>query len=63
MRDENEMLSDIGGRGLVSKCSGRPILIFFSKENWIGAMTRYHAEANINTLLTRNLSFESDVRQ
>ena len=46
----------------VSKCSGRPVFIFFNKENWICAMTRHHAEPN-NTLLTRYLPFDSDVRQ
>ena len=45
------MLSDVGGGG--SKFSGRPILIFFIKENWICAITRHHAESNINLLLTR----------
>ena len=55
------MLSDlVGGR---SECSGRPIFIFFIKENWICAMTRHHAESNINILLTRNLPIDSDVRQ
>ena len=33
---------------------------FFIKENWIWAMTRHHAN---NILLTRNLPFDSDVRQ
>ena len=46
-----------GGRG--SKCSGRPILIFFIKENW---MNRHNAQPNINMLLTRNLPFDYDVR-
>ena len=32
-------------------------------ENWICAMTRHHAESNISILLTRNLPFDSDVRQ
>ena len=44
----------------VSKCSGRPIFIFFIKENSIWAMTKDHAN---NILLTRNLSFDSGVRQ
>ena len=57
-----EMLSDVG-EWEVSGCSGRPIFIFFTKENWICVMTRLHAEPNINILLTRNLPFESDVRQ
>ena len=56
------MLSDVGGWGL-SVCSGRPIFIFFIKENWFCTMTRHHAEPNIHTLLTRYLPFDSDVRQ
>ena len=56
------MLSDVGEWG-VSECSGRPIFSFLIKENWICAMTRYHAEPNVNILLTRNLHFDSDVRQ
>ena len=58
--DKNEMLSEVWGRG-VSECSGRPIFIFFIKENWISSMTR-HVEPN-NILLTRNLSFDSGVRK
>ena len=46
-----------GARG--SKCSGRSILIFFIKENW---MNRHNAQPNINMLLTRNLPFDYDVR-
>ena len=50
----------IGRRGWgVSECSGRHFFLFFIKENWICAMTRYHAEPNINILLTRNLPFDS----
>ena len=45
-----------------SECSGRSILILFIKENWICAMTRRHAESNINMLLTRNL-IDSDIKQ
>ena len=56
------MLLDVGGWG-VSECSGRPIFAFCIKENRICAITRRHAEPNINILLTRNLPFESDVRQ
>ena len=41
------MLLDEGGRG-DSKCSGRPISIFFIKENWISVMSRHHADSNIN---------------
>ena len=36
---------------------------FVVKESWICAMTRSHAEPNINILLTRNLPFHSYVRQ
>ena len=61
------MLSDVkmGSEGgeEVSKCFGRLIFIFFIKENWICAMTRHYAEPNSNIILTRNLSFDSDVRQ
>ena len=54
----------IGRRGWgVSKYSGRPIFIFLIKKNWICAMTRNQAGPNINILLTRNLPFDSDVRQ
>ena len=34
----------------------------FIKESWICAMTRHHAESNINILLTRNLLYDSGVR-
>ena len=56
------MLLDVGGGG-VSELSGRPVFAFFIKENWICAMTRHHAEQNINMLLTRNLPFDFGVRQ
>ena len=46
-----------------SECYGRPIFIFFIKENWICAMNRHYAESNINILLTRNLPVEPDVIQ
>ena len=46
----------------VRECSRRPIF-FFIKENWIYAMTRHHAESNINILLTRNLPIDSGVGQ
>ena len=55
------MLSDV--RRGVSKCYGPPVFLFFIKENWICAMTRHHAEPNINILSTRNLAAGSDVRQ
>ena len=65
---KNEMLPDVGKRGgggvgWGRECSGRPIFIFFIKENWICAITRCHAESNINILLTRNLPIDSGVRQ
>ena len=56
------MLLDVGGWG-VSECSGRPIFIFFIKENWIFAMTRHDAEPNINILLTKNLPCDYGVRK
>ena len=60
---KNEMLSDLGGwRGLASVLDVQS-LFFYIKENWICAMTRYHAKPNINILLSRNLPFDSDVRQ
>ena len=54
-----------GGEGEgCSKCSVFwASYLFFNKENWICAMTRHHAEPNINILLTKNLPFYSDVRQ
>ena len=58
---KNEILLDVMRWG-VNECSGRPIFIFFIKENRICAMTRHHAEQN-NVLLARNLPFDSDVRQ
>ena len=54
-----DVIGLMGVRG--SKCSGRPIFIFIIKENWICAMTRYHAESN-NILLSRNLPIDSGVR-
>ena len=56
----------ICGRGVRggSECSGvQSLLLFFIKENWICTMTRHYAEPNISILLTRNLPFDSDVRQ
>ena len=44
--EKNEMFSDVGGWREVSECSGRPIFIFFIKENWICPITRHHAEPN-----------------
>ena len=46
-----------------SKCSGRPIFIFFIKEYWICAMNRHPTEPNINILLTRNLPIDAGIRQ
>ena len=56
-----QMQGVVGGWG--SECSGRPIFIFFIKENWICALTRLHAESIINILLTKNLPIDSGVRQ
>ena len=58
---KNEMLSDVGA-GEVSKCSGRPIFIFFIKENLICSMTRHNVVSNINILLTRNIPIDFGVR-
>ena len=55
------MLSGLWGWGLAKVLDVQSL--FFSKENWICAMTRHHAESNINILLTRNIPFGSDVRQ
>ena len=38
-------------------------LFFFIKENWICAMSRHHADSNINILLKRNLSVDGSNRQ
>ena len=35
----------------------------YGEKNLICTMTRHHAEPNINILLTRNLPFDSDIRQ
>ena len=52
----------IGHRGWeISGSSGHQVFIFFVNENWIFVVTRHHAEPN-NISLTRNLSFESDIR-
>ena len=52
-----------GGIG-VSEYSGSAIFIFFFvKENWICAMTRHNNKKKINISLTRNLPFDSAVRQ
>ena len=55
--------TDVSGRRGCGLASGRQILIFFIKGNWICAVTRHHAEPNINILLIRNLPFGSDIRQ
>ena len=56
--------SDVIGR---SGTGGQQVFwtsnVFFITENWICAITRHHTEPNINMLLTRNLLFDSDVRQ
>ena len=51
-----------GGIGF-SEYSEVQSLFFFVKENWICAMTRHHTEPKNNISLTRNLPFDSDVRQ
>ena len=56
------MLSDAEGWGLANVPDVQS-LFFLVKKNWISVMTRGHAEPNINVLLTRNLPFDSDVRQ
>ena len=53
------MLLDAGGGELASVLDVQS-LFFLVKENWICAVTRQHAEPNINILLTRNLPFDSD---
>ena len=58
---KNKMLLDVGGGGLASVLDVQ--LFFFIKENCICDMIRNHAEPNINILLTRNLLFDSDIRQ
>ena len=55
------MLLDVVGGGLASVLEVQS-LSFSIKENWICSMTRHHAEPN-NISLTRNLLFDSDVRQ
>ena len=49
LRQKQNVLGRRGG-GCVSECSGRPIFIYFIKENWVCAMTRHHAEPNINII-------------
>ena len=61
-KEKNEIWSDVG-EWEVSECSGRPIFFFINiKEKWVCAMSRHHAEPNINILLTRNpaLTLTSD---
>ena len=48
--------------GIASVLDGQS-LFFFTKENWIRAITRHHTEPNLNMLLMRNLPFDSGVRQ
>ena len=43
-----------------SKCSGRPIFIFFLLKK---LDLRHRAESNINILFTRNLSIDSNLIQ
>ena len=51
-----------GRGGGVSECSGR-VIFFLSKENCICAISRHHAESNINMLLTKNPLIDSGVTQ
>ena len=48
------MLSDVGGWKVSELASVLDVYC---------AMTRHHAEPNINILLTRNLPFDSDITQ
>ena len=59
---KNEMFRGVGGGGLTSVQDVQSFFIII-KENWICAVTRHHAEPNINMLLARNLPFDSDARQ
>ena len=52
-----------GGMGSVSVLDDVQSLFFYVKKNWICAMTRHHAESNINILLTRNLPIDYGARQ
>ena len=54
-----EELSDFGGVG-GQRVFWTSNLYFFIKENWILSMTTHHAN---NISVTRNLHFDSDVRQ
>ena len=45
------------------ECTGRSVFIFLLEKKWICAMRRHHTEPNSDILLTRNLPFDSDVRQ
>ena len=47
--------------GLASVLDVQSFFVF--KENWVCVMTRNHAGLNINILLTRNLPFDTEVRQ
>ena len=57
--------ADVIGRrgwGLVSVLDLQSLFSFI-RENWICAMTRHHAEPNINISLTKKFPFDYDVRQ
>ena len=49
------MLWDVGDKG--NKSSGHSIFVIFMKENWICAMTRHHAEPDINILTLFGMGF------
>ena len=62
------MLSDVrggGGGGMgVRECCGRPIyFLLLLKKVELCTMTGHHVKPNINILLTKNLPFDSGVRQ
>ena len=63
----NELWSDVGagvGGWVEGELASVPNLSFFLiKETWTCATKRHHAELSSNILLTRNLPFESDIRQ
>ena len=57
------MLSDVGRVGGVASVLDVQSLFFFLfiKRYWICAMTRHHAESNINILLTQNFPIGSAI--
>ena len=53
------MLLDVGA-WVGTECSGDPIFFYYYQNNC--AKARHHTQPNINTFLTRNLVYDSDVR-